>query len=263
MRSPVSNFSGRCPSRTLAELTRIPFGYATFFLILLVGCGSSPAVVFPEPTVPAPKIESLEVIGKDVVSPGQIVNTSGEPSLIQVITLQNQGGEMEGHTPRGFRGMGTGLFAGDNLNSRFPNGDGVQLFLTFDLSTVPSGKVVSATLSSENGSVRGMPLKDLGPLLAEEVRYQEFSSDLWNLEPFAGGDACEFATSSEGPFQCDVSGAVQKSLEDSFPYVQFRLRLDRAGDRDGSQDLVAFFIADSNTNQPGIFELEVAVEADN
>ena len=32
---------------------------------------------------------------------------------------------------------------------------------------------------------------------------------------------------------------------------------------DGSQDLVAFFIADSNTNQPGIFELEVVIKADN
>lgn len=170
---------------------------------------------------------------------------------------------MEGHTPRGFRGMGTGLFAGDNLNSRFPDGDGVQLFLTFDLSTVPSGKVVSAMLGSENVSVRGMPLKDLGPLRAEEVRYQEFSSDLWNLEPFAGGDTCEFATSSEGPFRCDLSGAVQRSLEDSYSYVQFRLLLDRTGDKDGSQDLVAFFITDSNTNQPGIFELEVVIKADN
>ena len=249
--------------RSLAELRGIPFAYAPFFLLLVVGCGSNPLEVFPEPTVPAPKIGTLEVTGNDLASPGQIVITTAEPSPIKVITLENQGGEMEGHTPRGFRGMGTGLFAGDNLNSRFPDGDGVQLFLTFDLSTVPSGKVVSAMLGSENVSVRGMPLKDLGPLRAEEVRYQEFSSDLWNLEPFAGGDTCEFATSSEGPFRCDLSGAVQKSLEDSYSYVQFRLLLDRTGDKDGSQDLVAFFLADSNTNQPGIFELEVAVRADN
>ena len=249
--------------RTVAEVRRIPLVCATVFLLLVVGCGSSLSGVFPEPTVPAPQIGTLEAIGNDVASPGQRVITTVEPSSIRVVTILNQGGAMEGHTPRGFRGMGTGLFAGDNLNPRFPDGDGVQLFLTFDLSTVPSGEVVSAILGSDNVSIRGMPLKDLGPLRAEEVRYQEFSSDLWNLEPFAGGDTCEFATSSEGPFRCDLSGAVQKSLEDSYSYVQFRLLLDRTGDKDGSQDLVAFFITDSNTNQPGIFDLEVTVEPGN
>ena len=42
--------------------------------------------------------------------------------------------------------------------------------------------------------------------------------------------------------------------------VTVRLLLDRAGDNDRKQDLVAFFIADSNTNQPGIFVLEVKVD---
>ena len=170
---------------------------------------------------------------------------------------------MEGHTPRGFQGMGTGLFAGDNLNPRFPNGDGVQIFLTFDLSIVPAGKVVSAVLRSDRASVRGTPFKDLGALRAEEIRYSKFSSALWNLEPIAGGDGCEFATSSDGPFRCDLADAVRNSLNDSYPFAQFRLLLDRAGDNDGTQDLVSFFIADSNTNQPGIFKLEVTVEPGN
>ena len=245
---------------TLAKLSDIPWVYVMFFLFLVVGCGGGSPEVFPDPNVPAPKIETPEVVSDDGISPSQMVDSTAQPSLRKVFKLQNQGGEMEGHTPRGFRGMGTGLFAEDNLNSRFPDGDGVQLFLTFDLSTVPFGKVVAGTLRSENAAVRGMPLKDLGPLRAEEVRYSKFSSDLWDLEPFAGGDACEFATSSEGPFRCDLAGAVQRSLEDSYPLVQFRLLLERAGDEDGTQDLVAFFIADSNTNQPGIFELEVTVE---
>lgn len=245
---------------TLAKLCRIPRVYVMFFLLLVVGCGVGSPEVFPDPNVAAPKMETPEVISDEGIPPSQIVDSAAQPSLSKVFKLQNQGGEMEGHTPRGFRGMGTGLFAGDNLNSRFPDGDGVQLFLTFDLSTVPFGKVVSAMLRSNKASVRGMPLKDLGPLRAEEVRYSKFSPDLWNLEPLAGGDACEFATSSEGPFRCDLADAVQRSLEDSYPWVQFRLLLDRAGDEDGSQDLVAFFISDSNTNQPGIFELEVTVE---
>ena len=166
---------------------------------------------------------------------------------------------MEGHTPRGFRGMGTGLFAGDNLNPRFPEGDGVQIFLTFDLNAVPAGKIVSAVLRSNNVSIRGMPLKDLGALRAEEIRYDKFSSELWNLEPLPGGAVCEFATSPNGPFQCDLAETVQRSLNDSYPLAQFRLLLDRAGNSDGTPDMVVFFISNSNTNQPGIFELEVTV----
>jgi hypothetical protein len=52
---------------------------------------------------------------------------------------------------------------------------------------------------------------------------------------------------------------VQNSLDDSYPYAQFRLRMDQAGDLDGDQDLVAFFKGDSNTNEPGIFLLDITV----
>ena len=156
--------------------------------------------------------------------------------------------------------MGTGLFAGDNLKPRFPEGDGVQIFLTFDLNAVPAGKIVSAVLRSNNVSIRGMPLKDLGALRAEEIRYAKFSSALWNLDPLPGGADCEFATSPNGPFKCALAETVQRSLNDSYPLAQFRLLLDRAGDNDGSQDLISFYIADSNTNQPGIFQLEVTIE---
>jgi hypothetical protein len=36
--------------------------------------------------------------------------------------------------------------------------------------------------------------------------------------------------------------------------------MELARDNDGTQDLVSFFIVDSNTNQPGIFKLAVTVE---
>lgn len=185
---------------------------------------------------------------------------TGAPAV--KLSLENQGGGMEGHTPRGFQGMGTGLFAGDNLNRNFPDGDGVQIFLTFDLSEIPPGKVQSAELSSKYASVSGTPFQDLGALTAEEVRYPGFSSALWNLIPGNGGARCILAESATGPFQCDLSGAVQRSLDDSYRYVQFRIRFDEAGDGDGSQDLVAFFKRDSNTNEPGIFRLDVPVEPD-
>jgi hypothetical protein len=167
---------------------------------------------------------------------------------------------MEGHTLRGFQGLGTGLFAGNNLNRNFPEGDGVQIFLTFDVSGVPAGKIESAVLRSESVRVTGSPFEDLGVLQAEEVRYDGFSSALWNLTPPNNGAACTLSRLAAGPFRCDISGAVQSSLDDSYRYVQFRVRLDQPGDGDGEQDLVAFFKRDSNTNKPGLFLLDVTVQ---
>ena len=60
-------------------------------------------------------------------------STAIEPADGHVIP--NEGGANEGHTPTAFGGMGTGLFAGDNLNPSFPEGVGVQLYLTFALPT--------------------------------------------------------------------------------------------------------------------------------
>ena len=80
------------------------------------------------------------------------------------VVVPNQGGALEGHTPRGFRGMGTGLFAGDNLNRAFPNGDGVQFFLSFDLSGLPEGDIIRAELRSNHLQVTGDPFGDLGAL---------------------------------------------------------------------------------------------------
>ena len=175
----------------------------------------------------------------------------------QSFVLANQGGTQEGHTPRGFQGMGTGLFAGDNLNPGFPNGDGVQIFLTFDLSQLPVGQVTSAILSSENFKAQGTPFVDLGNLKAEAVRYSSFSSALWNLEPVASGDSCVFASSANGPFACDLSAAVQQSLDDGYPLAQFRLRFEQVSDSDGQPDMAMFFKTNSNTNEPGLFELAV------
>lgn len=178
------------------------------------------------------------------------------------LVLENQGGNMEGHTPRGFKGMGTGLFAGDNLNPNFPEGDGVQIFLTFDLKKVPEGKINSAVLSSNNVRINGNPFEGLGKLNVEEIRYGKFSSDLWNLEALENGEVCVFADSTNQNFKCDISKTVQRSLDGDYEYVQLRILFDKAGNNDGNQDLVMFFIRDSNTNQPGIFELEIDMISD-
>ena len=219
-------------------------GYKQFlwglFLLILASC-SSPSIEGRETLEPLPETEA-------VVSP--------QP---ETVMLKNEGGSMGGHTPRGFQGMGTGLFVGDNLNPRFPDGEGVQLFITFDLSALPPGKIETATLRTQNVATRGMPFEDLGSLTAQEVRFDSFSAALWNLEPVSQGASCEFATSADGPFACDLTSAIQRSIADEHPYAQFRLRLDEAGDSDGQADLVMFFINDSNSNEPGIFELEITL----
>jgi len=176
------------------------------------------------------------------------------------LTLLNQGGRMEGHTPRGFQGSGTGLFAGDNLNPNFPNGDGVQIFLSFHLGGLPEGTITSATLRSGNSHIQGTPFTDLGALNVEEIRYQTFYAAVWSLK--ARGDVCVFATSPDGPFACDVTQVLQNSQADSYPFAQFRILFDKAGDNDGSPDMVEFYKTNSNVNTPGIFELELTIDKD-
>ena len=172
------------------------------------------------------------------------------------LSIDNQGGFMEGHTPRGFSGMGTGLFAGDNLNPSFPEGDGVQIFLTFDLSVIERRDITNVILRSGVPRIEGTPFTDLGALRAEEIRYDAFSRDLWNLEPREF--SCIFADNPSGPFNCDVTEAVQNSLDDNYSFAQFRILFDEAGDSDGVQDMIFFNTSgNANTNKSGLFELVV------
>ena len=79
------------------------------------------------------------------------------------------------------KGVEQDFFVGDNLNSRFPNDDGVQIFLSFDVEALSeASSVVAATLSSSNTRVEGSPYTDLGNLIAQDISYNEFSSALWN-----------------------------------------------------------------------------------
>lgn len=170
----------------------------------------------------------------------------------ETTVLVNQGGTLEGHTPRGFAGMGSGLFAGDNLNPGFPDGDGVQIYLTFELSrTAPT--ISSAVLSSDVLTVRGSPFADLGSLRAEPVAYDSFGPHLFDLATTGPASPCE--RSGASGLTCDVTNAVQASLDAGATRLQFRVRFDHAGDGDGQPDLAMFFITDSNTNEPGIFNL--------
>jgi hypothetical protein len=167
--------------------------------------------------------------------------------------ILSQGGTNEGHTPTAFAGTGTGLFAGDNLNSSFPEGVGVQLYLTFD---VPAGTDVnSALIRSDALHVAGTPFEDLGPLLAEPVRYGAFGPDLFDLEATGRATVCSII--GDTSIECDVTETVDIAVNQGASTAQFRIRFDTEADNDGQQDLAMFFRKNSNTNESGIFELVV------
>lgn len=173
-----------------------------------------------------------------------------------LLQIRNQGGSMEGHTPRGFAGSGTGLFAGDNLNPRFPDGDGVQIWLTFD---IPAGTPAPAraVLRSQALTLRGTPFADLGSLQAEPVSYESFSPTLFDLAPTGAAAACN-RVGDDGGLECEVTDAVARAVDAGDARAQFRLKFQTAGDNDGEADLAMFFLTDSDTNEPGIFTLDLS-----
>ncbi len=175
------------------------------------------------------------------------------PANAPVVSIANQGGSMEGHTPTGFAGMGTGLFAGDNLNPSFPEGQGVQTYLTFSL---PADFATSrALITSDALTTTGSPFADLGALLAEPVEYQAFGPEIFDLD--AAGDPIACRLTGESSIECDVTAAVQSAADGGQSTVQFRLRFERPADNDGQTDLAMFFRSDSNTNEAGLFTLDL------
>jgi hypothetical protein len=181
------------------------------------------------------------------------VSATTTPPAGTTIVVDNQGGSLEGHTPRGFAGSGTGLFAGDELNPGFPADDGVQMWLTFELPARATAPPVAAVLASGVLQPRATPFADLGDFRAAPVRYAEFSRDLFDLEPIGAAIGCDRA--EEMTLTCEVTDAVVEAIAAGDDRVQFRLRFDRRSDGDGEPDLARFFVVDPNTNQPGLFTL--------
>ena len=174
-------------------------------------------------------------------------------TALDVITVANEGGELEGHTPTAFAGMGTGLFAGDNLNAGFPEGVGVQTYLTFVLP--PGIGVASAQLTCNALRVSGTPFEDLGLLVAEPVTYDFFGPELFDLAAIGPPSGCTVV--DETSIRCDVTEAVRAAVDADETAAQLRIRFEVAADSDGRQDLALFYRTDSNTNEAGIFELAI------
>ncbi|MEA3502194.1 MAG: hypothetical protein U9R47_05415 [Actinomycetota bacterium] len=198
-----------------------------------------------------PLIASLALVAAGCSNATAATTTNAQPTTDPVVSVANQGGSMEGHTPTGFAGMGTGLFVGDNLNPSFPEGQGVQTYLTFALPAdlaISSGILISDVLTTT-----GTPFEDLGPLLAEAVEYPSFGPEVFDLRAAGIPVACRVTGGST--VECDVTVAVQDAIAHGRDTVQFRLRFERPADNDGQPDLAMFFRTDSNTNEAGLFNL--------
>ena len=170
------------------------------------------------------------------------------------IEVVNEGGSLEGHTPRGFAGSGTGLFAGDDLNPSFPDDDGVQLFLTFELPE-PLPDVTTAALTSDVMQTRGSPFADLGALLVDRVAYDEFGPQIFDTPALGEPVVCE--REGDVGLRCDVADAAATVAAEGGSRLQLRLRFEGVADGDGQQDLVLFFREDADRNEPGLFLLSV------
>ncbi len=217
--------------------TRLALGLVSLALVASA-CGSGDSGDSAEP-------DAATAPATDVIEP--IAPQGGGETQVVV----NRGDGSEGHTPTGFEGSGIGLFAGDNLNPSFPDGVGVQLFVSFDFAPVDS--VASATLTSDALLVSGDPFSDLGSLIVEPVSYETFGPPLWDLP--ASGESVACTVEGSASVSCDVTAALADVSGSGL--AQFRVRFEIPGDGDGQQDLAAFFITDSNTNEPGIFRLEI------
>ena len=112
-------------------------------------------------------------------------------------------------------------------------------------------------LRSDALSVSGNPFETLGELRVEPVHYSAFEPESFDLA--ATGDSTTCVVDVEaGRLECDVTEIVTAVADDGDERVQLRLKFDVLSDSDGEPDLALFFRSDSNTNEPGIFTLDVS-----
>lgn len=182
-----------------------------------------------------------------------IQNQNTTPNIIKI---PNEGGSFGGHTPIGFKGQGTGIFVGDNLNPSFPNGDGLQAFLTFNIKAIQDSDFDEAILISNDLHIRGNPFIDLGNIIVEKVQYNLFSSKLWDIKSL--GEVCVLESGATvETLSCDIKKVLSDAVREGQDTLQLRLRFERISDNDNSADLVMFYKTNSNTNDRGVFNIEI------
>lgn len=164
------------------------------------------------------------------------------------------GAGVEGYAARSSGLTGQGLFAGDNINEEFANGDGVAFYLNFDVSQLPAGSVQSAALSSEHALIRGAPFDGLGRLIVQQVKFSKLE-DASKAEK--AGEGCVLGEHSSSSYECDISKALQDAIDDGRQNLQLRVMFDLASDKDGKADIISFYRADGDKN--GVFEIDAQI----
>ena len=178
------------------------------------------------------------------------------------VVLPNQGGVFEGATLTESTASAPTLIVGDESAPNLPPGEGLEIYITFDLSQVQSldgAGLVSAQLRSHAMQiVEGTPFEDLGPLNAVRVQYESFPPT--PDERLALGDevACE-ADPAAVQLSCNVLDTVEQALADGVERISFRLRFATPTDADGEPDFALFFVTTQGLNEPGVFTLELGL----
>ncbi len=178
------------------------------------------------------------------------------------VVLPNQGGAFEGATLWHAEGSAPTLIVGDESNPDLPEGEGLEIYLTFDLSSATNlvgANVVSSHLRSRAmQQVEGTPFEDLGALSAAPVSYEAFPPVGDERTPIGDAVECE-ADPAAVQLNCDVASAVGAALAAGADRISFRLRFAEATDSDGAPDFALFFVSTPGLNEPGIFTLELAL----
>jgi hypothetical protein len=86
--------------------------------------------------------------------------------------------------------------------------------------------------------------------------YDRFNAANFALPP--DGEAVVCTRTGENSLGCDVTEATTTAIRAGVVRVQFRLKFETLSDDDGQPDLARFFLTDPNSNQQGIFTLDLS-----
>lgn len=128
---------------------------------------------------------------------------------------------------------------------------GVRGFLSFDISTIPSGSnIVSATLRAYQEAVNGTPYTDLGNVIVDHLDYgatldagdYNIAALQGNVGTLSNNTVFEFKT-------LDVASIVQNDITMSRTRSQYRMLFPANTDSDGVED-ATFFTGALRGNEP-------------
>lgn len=115
-------------------------------------------------------------------------------------------------------------------------------FLSFDLTAVPAGAIVtSAVLRVDSFVVVGTPFSTLGTVLVDHLHYGALDGNDFGARALVDGIGTLADDETLGPRSLDVTAAVAQDVALRRPHSQFRLRFSPTeNDGDPVNDFVSF-----------------------